>query len=70
MPTAKSALENTWLYHEIGRCHLEMNHAAEAKEYGEKSLEAATEADDELWQLNASVLIAQSNGPQCSRSTS
>jgi len=68
LPTTKSALENTWLYHEIGRCHLEMNHAAAAKEYGEKSLEAATEASDDLWQLNACVLIAQSNGPQCSSS--
>jgi len=46
-----------------------MNHAAEANEYGEKSLEAATEADDELWQLNASVLIAQSHGQQSSSST-
>ena len=69
LPTTKSALENTWLYHEIGRCHLEMNHAAEAKEYGEKSLEAATEAADELWQLNASVLIAQSHGQQSASST-
>lgn len=65
LPTSKSALEDTWLYHEIGRCHLEMNHAAEAKAHGEKSLDAATEAADELWQLNASVLIAQANGPQC-----
>ena len=67
LPTSKSALENTWLYHEIGRCHLEMNHSGEAKEYGEKSLEAATEAGDELWQLNASVLIAQCHGSSCRR---
>jgi len=39
-----------------------MNHAAKAKQYGEKSLEAATEAADALWQLNASVLMAQSCG--------
>ena len=63
LPTCKSALERTWLYHEIGRCHLELNEAGEANEYGEKSLEAATDAADELWQLNASVLIAQSYGP-------
>jgi len=43
-----------------------MNHAAEAKEYGEKSLDAAVEAADELWQLNASVLIAQCYGLQYS----
>jgi uncharacterized protein HemY len=58
----KSSLESTWLYHEIGRCYLELSHYEEAKEYGEKSLKAAEEADDELWQLNASVLIAQANG--------
>jgi len=63
LPASKSALENTWLYHEIGRCHLEMNHAGDASEYGDKSLEAATEAGDALWQLNACVLIAQSHGP-------
>ena len=62
LPTSKSSLENTWLYHEIGRCHLEMHHAADARQYGERSLEAATEAGDELWQLNACVLIAQSHG--------
>lgn len=64
LPTAKSALEYTWLYHEIGRCHLEMNHASEAKQYGEQSLEAAVDAGEELWQLNASVLIAQCHGLQ------
>jgi tetratricopeptide (TPR) repeat protein len=61
LPTTKSALENTWLYHEIGRCHLEMNQPSEAREFGEKSLHAAEEAEDELWQLNASVLIAQAD---------
>ena len=59
---SKSALESTWLYHEIGRCHLEMGKHEQAKEFGEKSLKAAEEADDDVWQLNASVLIAQSEG--------
>ncbi len=31
----------------------------EAREFGDKSLSAAKEADDKMWQLNASVLIAQ-----------
>jgi len=39
-----------------------MGHAADAKQYGERSLEAASDAGDELWQLNACVLIAQSHG--------
>ena len=62
LPMSKSALESTWLYHEIGRCHLELGHFSDAKEFGDKSLEAAQEADDDVWQLNASVLVAQSLG--------
>ena len=61
-PLSKSAIESTWLFHEIGRCHLELQHYQEAKDYGEKSMEAANEADDDVWQLNASVLVAQAEG--------
>lgn len=35
---------------------------SEARDYGEQSLSAAEEAEDEVWQLNASVLIAQADG--------
>ncbi len=59
---SKSPLESTWLYHEIGRCHLELGNYEKAKEYGEKSLASAQEADDPVWQLNATVLIAQAEG--------
>ncbi len=62
MPLSKSPLESTWLYHEIGRCHLELGNYEKAKEYGEKSLASAQEADDPVWQLNATVLIAQAEG--------
>jgi len=62
LPSSKSALESTWLYHEIGRCYLELNCYDEAKDFGEKSLTAAQESYDSLWQLNASVLIAQADG--------
>ncbi|XP_031557017.1 tetratricopeptide repeat protein 25-like [Actinia tenebrosa] len=59
MPLIKTPLESTWLFHEIGRCHLELKNFQDAKEYGQKSLAAAQEADDQVWQLNATVLIAQ-----------
>jgi len=59
IPRLKTATESTWLFHEIGRCHLELQNFTEAKEYGEKSLAAGEEADDQVWMLNASVLIAQ-----------
>ncbi|XP_021361943.1 tetratricopeptide repeat protein 25-like [Mizuhopecten yessoensis] len=60
LPISKSALESTWLYHEIGRCYLEINKFEKARDYGEKSLTAAEEAEDPMWQLQATVLIAQS----------
>ncbi|RUS85830.1 hypothetical protein EGW08_006382 [Elysia chlorotica] len=60
LPKSKSALESTWLYHEIGRCHLELGEYQEAKDYGEKSVVAAKEADDPGWKLHACVLVAQS----------
>ena len=60
-------MESTWLYHEIGRCQLEVGKYDEAQEYGEKSLKAAQEADDDVWMLNATVLMAQSQGKRSER---
>ena len=62
LPMSKSPLESTWLYHEIGRCYLELNRYSQAKDYGEQSFTAAAEAEDQMWQLQASVLIAQAEG--------
>lgn len=62
LPLSKSPLEKTWLFHEIGRCYLELGKYTDAREHGEKSLACAKEAEDEGWQLHASVLIAQSEG--------
>lgn len=58
----KTPLETTWIYHEIGRCYLELEKYNKAKECGIKSLDAAQDFEDEVWQLNASVLVAQSLG--------
>ncbi|KAK3082593.1 hypothetical protein FSP39_000037 [Pinctada imbricata] len=60
LPMSKSPLESTWLYHEIGRCYLELNKYQDARDFGEKSLAAARDAEDDGWQLHASVLVAQS----------
>ncbi|XP_069459826.1 outer dynein arm-docking complex subunit 4 isoform X1 [Ovis canadensis] len=59
IPLAKTTLEKTWLFHEIGRCYLELDQAWEAQSYGEKSQQCAEEEGDMEWQLNASVLVAQ-----------
>ncbi len=55
----KTSEESTWLFHELGRCHLELSDYNEARDFGEKSLTAARDTQDQMWQLNASVLIAQ-----------
>ncbi|XP_028675435.2 outer dynein arm-docking complex subunit 4 [Erpetoichthys calabaricus] len=60
IPLTKSSLEKTWLFHEIGRCYLELNQNVKARSYGEKSLAFALEADNIEWQLHANVLMAQS----------
>ena len=60
LPLAENDMEKAWLYHEIGRCHLEIGDYDVAKEYGNKSLECSKRINDEVWQLNATVLIAQS----------
>eukprot|EP00118_Oscarella_pearsei_P004650 m.20179 g.20179 ORF g.20179 m.20179 type:complete len:532 (+) comp27985_c0_seq1:33-1628(+) len=60
LPLSVGKLESTWLFHEIGRCYLELKQYEDAHDYGEKSLAAAKEIKDDVWQLNASVLVAQS----------
>jgi hypothetical protein len=34
-----------------------------AKDFGEKSSAKAVKAEDDMWKLNATVLIAQAEGP-------
>ncbi|KAL1277995.1 hypothetical protein QQF64_024668 [Cirrhinus molitorella] len=59
LPLACGGLEKAWLFHEIGRCYLELKRYGEARDYGSRSLMAADDISDEKWQLNASVLMAQ-----------
>ena len=62
IPVSQSALEKAWLFHEIGRAYFEMQNYKEAKDYGQKSLVAAQEADDKSWGLNALILLSQAKG--------
>jgi len=41
---------------------LELKYYQDAKEFGQKSLAAAEQAGDKVWQLNATVLEAQAEG--------
>ena len=61
-PLCQSDLESTWLFHEIGRCYLELEEYAKAKEYGDKSLASAQSSDDPIWRLNSTVLVGQTEG--------
>ena len=60
LPLAENDMEKAWLYHEIGRCQLEMGNFELAKDFGKQSFACAEKINDEVWQLNATVLIAQS----------
>ncbi|XP_023801898.1 tetratricopeptide repeat protein 25 [Cyanistes caeruleus] len=59
IPLVQSSLEKAWLFHEIGRCYLELDKAEVAQDYGQKSLQSADEEGDVEWQLHATVLVAQ-----------
>ncbi|XP_033998675.1 tetratricopeptide repeat protein 25 [Trematomus bernacchii] len=59
VPLVCGDLEKTWLFHEIGRCYLELNRHEEARDYGVRSVAAADEIADEKWQMNGHVLVAQ-----------
>ncbi|CAM9848499.1 outer dynein arm-docking complex subunit 4 [Lampetra fluviatilis] len=59
IPLVQTELERAWLFHEIGRCHLELSHFREARGHGHTALTAARASDDDEWQLNAFVLVAQ-----------
>ena len=43
-----------------------MGQHEKAKEFGEKSSDKASQAKDMMWQLNATVLVAQAEGRECS----
>ena len=64
-PMLKTSEESAWLFHEIGRAYWELNSYNEAKEYGVKSLDAGRDCGDQVWQLNAFMLIAQAEGSEC-----
>ena len=65
IPLVQTSEEGTWLFHELGRCHLELEEPEKAREYGEKALAAARDSQDKMWQLNTSVLMAQADSEWC-----
>ncbi len=55
--------------HELGRCRLGLGEYDAAIDLGHKCLESADEAQDDIWMLNADMLIAQSHGKSFFSST-
>jgi len=52
-------LENAWLFHEIGRCYMEIEDYSSALDRGKQSKQFADTTRDTEWIFNAAVLIAQ-----------
>lgn len=59
LKTIKSGSEAAWINHNWGRCLLEQGQFDEAEVHGQQAYQAAVDATDRQWQLNAKVLIAQ-----------
>ena len=55
-----SNIELAWLYHEIGRSYYALKDFQNSLKYGMDSAERAILGMDELWYLNANILIAKS----------
>uniref|UniRef100_A0A3B4ZKA2 Outer dynein arm-docking complex subunit 4 n=1 Tax=Stegastes partitus TaxID=144197 RepID=A0A3B4ZKA2_9TELE len=60
VPLVRGALEKTWLFHELGCCHVMLDRLEEARDFGLQSAAAAAEAADENWQIHANVLVGLS----------
>ncbi|OXA59227.1 tetratricopeptide repeat protein 25 [Folsomia candida] len=56
---AKTPVERAYLYHEIGRCYYETNKLDLAKIYAHQSLEEAVKINDDIWAMNACILLGQ-----------
>ena len=59
LPLIGSSEESAWLHHELARCRLEMGQYSMALKLGEEAFDAAVDADDNIWQLNANMLLSQ-----------
>ncbi|XP_075894886.1 outer dynein arm-docking complex subunit 4 [Nelusetta ayraudi] len=59
IPLVTDGEEKAWLFHELGRCYLELGGNEDARNFGVRSLTAADEISDEKWKIMAIVLISQ-----------
>jgi tetratricopeptide (TPR) repeat protein len=58
----KTPLERAYLFHEIGLCYVQMNKYDMAKYYANQALEEAAKIDDDIWAMNARIMLGQIEG--------
>ena len=59
LSAARTSLERAYLFHELGRCYMEMNKMDVAKHYVTQTLEEAYKIDDHVWLMNGLIFMAQ-----------
>ncbi|XP_067123672.1 outer dynein arm-docking complex subunit 4-like [Centruroides vittatus] len=59
IPLCKEKIEETWLYHEIGRAYIELGQYVQAIEFGKKAMGCAGQCYNSDWKLNCTALVAQ-----------
>jgi len=57
LSNARTPLERSYLFHEIGRCYLETGKYDVAKYYATQCLDEAFKIGDQVWTMNGRVLL-------------
>lgn len=60
--SSELSIERAWLYHDLGRCYLELKNDDRALDLGLRSASIADDLKDRRWGMNARLLIAQAQG--------
>jgi hypothetical protein len=55
----KTPLERAYLFHEIALCYVAMNKYDMGKYYGTQCLDEATKINDDIWAMNARIMLGQ-----------
>lgn len=59
IPLTKTPLDRSYLFHEIGRCYLELFKVDIARYYAINSFDEAMKINDYIWAMNAKILLGQ-----------
>jgi len=59
LPISKTPLERSYIFHEIGRCYLELSKLDIARYYATNAFDEAVKIEDWIWAMNAKILLGQ-----------